>query len=121
MLIGITDFEGGGATSVDFPLGMVVKHRLYYYRGVIVAYDMQCAGGDKWYQANKTQPARDQPWYHVLVDESGGLSTYVAQSNLVSDVSGQPIDHPRLGSYFSDFKDGVYVSKTSDSLGEWGI
>jgi len=83
-----------------------------------VAHDMQCAAGDKWYEANKTQPSRDQPWYHVLVHETGGLSTYVAQSNLECDVSGQPINHPRLGSYFSEFRDGGYVAKESHSLGE---
>ena len=110
MLIGITDLEGNTVPQVDFALGIVVKHKLYHYRGVIVAYDMQCDAGDKWYLANKTQPSRDQPWYHVLVDESGGLSTYVAQSNLVSDESGQPIDHPRISSYFSAFKEGAYVA-----------
>lgn len=110
MLIGITDFEGSSVSQVDFKLGMVVKHKLYHYRGVIVAYDLKCAAGDKWYQTNKTQPSREQPWYHILVDESGGLSTYVAQSNLVCDASGQPIDHPRLSSYFSEFKEGVYVA-----------
>jgi heat shock protein HspQ len=110
MLIGLTDLEGNAAPQVDFALGVVVKHKLYHYRGVIVAHDMECAAGEKWYQTNKTQPPRDQPWYHVLVNESGGLSTYVAQSNLESDLSGSPINHPRLGSYFSEFKDGAYVT-----------
>jgi len=115
MLIGITDFETGGATSVHFQLGEVVKHKHYHYRGVIVAYDMQCVAGDKWYQTNKTQPSRDQPWYHVLVHETGGLSTYVAQSNLEPDSSGEPINHPRLSSYFSEFKDGSYVTHKTKS------
>ena len=114
MLIGITDFEGSGTPCVDFPLGVVVKHKLYHYRGVIVAFDLQCAAGDKWYLANKTQPLREQPWYHVLVHESGGLSTYVAQSNLECDLSELPINHPRLGSYFSEFKDGVYITHQAD-------
>ena len=115
MLIKISDFEGGGATSVDYSLGVVVKHKLYHYRGVIVACDMQCAAGDTWYQANKTQPSRDQPWYHVLVHDTGGLSTYVAQSNLEPDLSGEPINHPRLGSYFSEFKDGPYVTHKANT------
>lgn len=113
MLIGITGFEGNALPQIDFEFGIVVRHKLYHYRGVIVAYDTECVAGDKWYLANKTQPPRDQPWYHVLVSESGGLSTYVAQSNLVSDETGEPIDHPRLGSYFSAFKDGVYVTNLS--------
>lgn len=114
MLIELTGLEGSVTPQVAFKLGIVVKHKLYHYRGVIVAYDMECSAGDKWYQANKTQPARDQPWYHVLVDESGGLSTYVAQSNLELDMSG-PINHPRLSSYFTEFKDGVYVSKEGNA------
>ena len=65
--------------------------------------------GDTWYQSNKTQPPREQPWYHVLVHDSGGLSTYVAQSNLELDQSGKPVNHPRIGTYFAGFKDGRYV------------
>ena len=121
MLIGITGLEGNVVPQVDFELGLVVKHRLYHYRAVVVAYDLQCAASDKWYLTNKTQPLREQPWYHVLVNESGGLSTYVAQSNLELELNAQPIDHPRLGSYFSEFKDGVYVTTESSSLGECGI
>lgn len=67
--------------------------------------------GEKWYMANKTQPDRNQPWYHVLVHNSGGLSTYVAQSNLVEDTSGQPIEHPRIPCYFQAFEDGIYIPK----------
>ncbi|KRP37291.1 MAG: hypothetical protein ABS34_03510 [Opitutaceae bacterium BACL24 MAG-120322-bin51] len=115
MLIVISDLEGNRVPQVDFELGAVVKHKLYHYRGVVVAYDMQCAAGDKWYLGNETQPPREQPWYHVLVNESGGLSTYVAQSNLECDVSGQPIDHPQIGSYFSELKEGAYVAQQGKS------
>ncbi len=87
----------------------MVRHRLYGYRGVIVSLDAVCMAGEKWYMANKTQPSRNQPWYHVLVHDSGGLSTYVAQSNLELDTSKQPINHPRIESYFCCFKDGAYV------------
>jgi heat shock protein HspQ len=114
VLIRITDLDGGDAPGVNFDLGVVVRHKLYNYRGVIVAYDPQCAAGDKWYLANKTQPPRAQPWYHVLVHDSGGLSTYVAQSNLENDFSGEPINHPRLSCYFSEFKDGVYIAHQGD-------
>ena len=109
MLIGITDFDSSGSTRIEFQRGELVRHKLYNYRGVIVTYDMQCQAGDKWYWSNKTQPPRNQPWYHVLVDQSGGLSTYVAQSNLKLDTCNDPIDHPRLNNYFSEFKNGVYA------------
>lgn len=99
--------------AVYYELGTVVKHKLYHYRGVIVAYDPACVAGDKWYYANKTQPPRNQPWFHVLVHDSGGLSTYVAQSNLEVDTSGEPINHPRIGCYFAGFKNGVYILRES--------
>ena len=96
--------------SVYYSLGTIVRHKLYHYRGVIVASDANCAAGDQWYYANKTQPKKDQPWYHVLVHDSGGISTYVAQSNLEFDTTQEPINHPRLENYFSEFKEGEYVT-----------
>jgi heat shock protein HspQ len=113
VLIGLTDIEGGAAPGMYYDLGVVVTHKLYHYRGVIVAADPHCMAGDTWYQANKTHPPREQPWYHVLVHDSGGLSTYVAQSNLEEDPSGLPIDHPRIDCYFADFKEGRYQLRKS--------
>lgn len=121
MLISLTNLEGHAIPGIHFELGQLVKHRLYGYRGVIVAYDTYCKAGEKWYQSNKTQPSREQPWYHVLVHDSGGISTYVAQSNLEVDASGEPVDHPRVKTYFSDFEDGRYVVKEGHSKGGCGI
>jgi len=111
VLIAFTDLEGNARASVHFETGVLVCHRRYGYRGVVITHDPYCMAGDTWYQANQTQPPRNQPWYHVLVHGSGGLSTYVAQSNLVPDESGRPIKHPRIGCYFTDFKDGRYQLK----------
>ena len=77
-------------------------------------------GWDTWY-INKTQPNRNQPWYHVLVHDSGGLSTYVAHSNLKQDTSGQAIDHPRIGCYFTKLEDGRYGLKENHSTGACSI
>jgi heat shock protein HspQ len=116
MLISISEFEGDAASQRNFECGAVVKHKFYGYRGVIVSIDPRCMAGDTWYQSTKTHPPRDQPWYHVLVHDSGGLSTYVAHSNLEADVSGKPINHPRIDCYFSDLKDGHYQLKKSKLL-----
>lgn len=113
--------EGGAAPGIYYELGAVVTHRLYGYRGVIVALDPRCMAGGTWYKSNKTQPSREQPWYHVLVHESGGLSTYVAQSNLQEDPSGQPIEHPRINCYFGSFKEGRYQLKESSGSGSCSI
>ena len=55
-----------------------------------------------------TQPDRDQPWYHILVDETS-TCTYAASENLVADPSGQPITHPLLHHFFGAFKEGRYL------------
>jgi len=117
VLIGLTDLDGGAVPSIYYDLGTVVRHKLYGYRGVIVAVDPQCMAGETWYQSNKTQPPRNQPWYHVLVHDSGGLSTYVAQTNLDADVSGDPIEHPRINCYFSGFEGGRYLLKPNHGTG----
>jgi len=121
VLIGLTDIDGGAAPGIYYDLGVVVIHQRYRYRGVIVSVDPRCMAGDTWYQSNKTQPPREQPWYHVLVHDSGGLSTYVAQSNLEEDASGCPINHPRIQCYFADFQEGRYQLKEGNAFGGCGI
>ncbi len=91
-----------------FEPGQLVRHRRYGYRGVVVERDEFCQADDAWYSKNQTQPARDQPWYHVFVH--GSLScTYAASENLIADPSELPIEHPLLQHFFSDFKDGTYT------------
>lgn len=121
MLFGITDLEGGAQPSLYYEIGTIVQHKLYGYRGVIVAFDQQCVAGDKWYYSNKTQPSKKQPWYHVLVHDSGGLSTYVAQSNLQDDPLKAPVEHPRVALYFTDLKGGRYILKENTNLGGCSI
>ncbi len=67
-----------------------------------------CQAPDEWYRANQTQPDRDQPWYHVLVDESAG-ATYAAETSLEPDVSDAPLTHPLLTHFFESFEHGRYV------------
>ena len=91
-----------------FEPGQLVRHRRYDYRGVVVARDESCQADDEWYFKNRTQPDRDQPWYHVLVDGAVAC-TYAASENLVADSSELPIEHPLLPHFFSGFKNGIYV------------
>ena len=56
------------AETARFEPGDVIHHKRFNYRGVIVDFDSTCRAPDDWYQANQTQPNRNQPWYHVLVD-----------------------------------------------------
>ena len=91
-----------------FAPGDLVCHVRYHYRGVVVASDFMCMAGEIWYQSNKTQPDKDQPWYHVLVHESGSI-TYPAESSLELDGSGEEITHPLLDQFYSDFEEGRYA------------
>ena len=91
-----------------FQPGQLVRHRRYGYRGVVVDFDLTCQASDEWYQSNQTQPKRNQPWYHVLVDQSGA-TTYPAQSSLLPDKDAQPIAHPLVDFFFSSFADGRYI------------
>lgn len=95
----------------EFEVGELIHHRRYGYRGVIFARDAECRADEVWYQGNQTQPPREQPWYHVMV-HGAQHTTYVAQSNLEPDVSGEPIDHPQLGRVFKSFLDGRYHTES---------
>ena len=90
-----------------FAPGDLVRHVRYQYRGVVVAHDPKCLAEENWYKSNNTQPDRNQPWYHVLVHESGSI-TYPAESSLALDESGEQIVHPLLDQFFSGFEEGQY-------------
>ncbi len=94
--------------STNFALGEVVVHKQYGYRGIIVDTNTNCQATDDWYYGNHTQPEREQPWYHVLVDGSDQV-TYVAQSNLEEDLSTEAITHPLLTYFFKVLENGHYL------------
>lgn len=95
--------------SCRFAIGQLIHHRLFAYRGVIVDVDATFQGTEEWYeQVAKSRPPKEQPWYHVLVDKTQQM-TYVAERNLQPDKVRQPIDHPLVGDFFSDFQNGRYI------------
>jgi heat shock protein HspQ len=63
---------------------------------------------DEWYSNNRTQPDREQPWYHVLVADSD-MVTYPAQSSIFPDESCGVVKHPLIPHFFSMFNDGRYT------------
>jgi heat shock protein HspQ len=94
--------------QAKFSIGQCVRHRLFGYRGVIVDADPEFLGTDEWYhQVAKSRPPRDEPWYHVLVHDAGN-ETYVAERNLSRDESNEPVNHPLLKEFFTDFDQGIY-------------
>ncbi|MEM9353884.1 MAG: heat shock protein HspQ [Planctomycetota bacterium] len=95
-------------TEPKFAPGELVRHLRYGYRGVVVAADRRCEASNEWYSRNRTQPDQQQPWYHVLVDESAGV-TYVAESNLEADSVGAEITHPLLDDFFEGYSGDGYL------------
>ena len=91
-----------------YKIGQLVRHRRYGYRGVVVAVDSRCRAADSWYGRNRTQPEKNQPWYHVLVDKSD-QATYAAESSLEADDDPRELTHPLLGEFFREFDGSRYV------------
>ena len=86
--------------TAHFAVGDLVRHRLFDYRGVIVDVDPQFMLSDEWYErVALSRPPKDEPWYRVLVHDAQH-DTYVAERNLESDSSGEPIRHPLIGTQF---------------------
>ena len=90
-----------------FFVGELVSHRRHGYRGVIAGWDTRCQADESWYFSNRTQPERDQPWYHVLV-HGGVHTTYVAEENLEPYEGGEQIVHPLTRELFASFGCGHY-------------
>ena len=94
--------------TCKFAIGQLVHHVLFDYRGVIADVDPIYSGSEEWYeQVARSRPPKDQPWYRILVDGADHM-TYVAERNLEADPSAEPITHPLVEQYFSDFEDGRY-------------
>ena len=98
------------AEESKFSVGDLVHHKLFDYRGVIVDVDPRMMLSDEWYETvARSRPPRDKPWYRVLV-HNAMHQTYVAERNLESDDSNEPIRHPLVGTFFSEFADGRYLT-----------
>lgn len=102
-----------------YKVGQLVKHKSYGYRGVIVSVDLSCQAPQEWYLSNRTQPKRNQPWYHVFVSNSGGQVTYPAQTSLIPDESFQSIEHPLISYFFDRFVEGHYVRNQQEWPASW--
>ncbi len=95
-------------SSSRFALGQKVKHQLFDYRGVVLDVDSKFGLSEDWYEEMaKSQPAKDEPWYHVLVHETAQM-TYVAEANLTQDYSQDEIEHPIIDLCFDIDAQGKY-------------
>jgi heat shock protein HspQ len=98
-------------TRAKFGVGDLVHHVLFDYRGVVFDVDATFQGTDEWYESvARSQPPRDAPWYHVLVD-GATHTTYVAERNLEPDPDDIPVRHPLLSHFFDALHEGRYTRK----------
>lgn len=94
-----------------FQIGQVVKHRYYPFRGVIFDVDPIFSNTEEWWLSipEEIRPAKDQPYYHLFAEnEDTEYIAYVSEQNLLEDINGGPVRHPRVREYFGDLEDGVY-------------
>ena len=91
-----------------FTIGQLIQHRLFAYRGVIYEVDPVFMLSEQWYQQMaRSCPPREEPWYHVLVDNAIH-TTYVAQQNLIAALDSEPVKHPGVDQLFERFENGFY-------------
>lgn len=102
-------------TVAKYSIGQVVRHRKFSFRGVVFDIDPVFANTEEWWQAipEDTRPSRDQPFYHLLAEnENSYYVAYVSEQNLLADESGDPVEHPDIGSMFHSLRGGRYQSET---------
>jgi heat shock protein HspQ len=99
------------ARAAKFPIGAVVKHRLFPFRGVVFDIDPEFANTEEWYNAipAEIRPRKDQPFYHLFAENAESeYIAYVSEQNLLPDESGEPVRHPQVREVFQRDKDGSY-------------
>ncbi|MEM7022837.1 MAG: heat shock protein HspQ [Pseudomonadota bacterium] len=97
-----------------FQIGQVVKHRVFPFRGVIFDVDPEFSNTEEWYQAipETIRPRKDQPFYHLLAEnEDSYYVAYVSEQNLLTDNTGEPVDHPQVSDMFGQLQDGIYLQR----------
>jgi heat shock protein HspQ len=105
--------------TAKFGLGQVVRHRIFPFRGVIFDVDPEFSNSEEWYEAipEDMRPRKDQPFYHLLAENAEAYYVaYVSEQNLVSDDSGEPVEHPQVAEIFAELRDGAYVGLKTDLI-----
>ena len=89
--------------EAKFQVGQIIQHKLFDYIGAVFDVDPTFQGTEEWYeQVARSRPPRDEPWYHVLVNEAVH-TTYVAEQNLAPAEVPRKIVHPFTDGLFGEF------------------
>ncbi|MBT6843091.1 MAG: Co2+/Mg2+ efflux protein ApaG [Candidatus Melainabacteria bacterium] len=97
--------------------GQTIKHPQEDYRGIIADFDMYFINDEEIYNKSKYKPAKNKPWYYVLIDGTNAIS-YVAEEHLEPDEDPENIEHPLIEFFFNGFDGNKYIrnDKTWDEL-----
>jgi heat shock protein HspQ len=98
-------------TQAKFTIGQVVRHRKHPFRGVIFDVDPTFSNTEEWWDSipEDVRPHKDQPFYHLLAEnDTSYYVAYVSEQNLVTDPSGDPVEHPEVDQMFGELEDGQY-------------
>lgn len=97
------------STIAQYNIGQLVHDVLFDFRGVVIDVDATYQESEELYnRMTPNKPPKDKPWYHVLVHGTQ-QRVYISEQDLQPDTSPEPINHPEINYFFSDFKDGKYV------------
>jgi len=101
-----------------FKLGEVVKHKKFFFRGIIFDVDPIFNNTEEWYLGipEDRRPEKNQPFYHLLAENEDKATyiAYVSQQNLESDKSNEPFNDPSVKLFFDgNDKDGNYIVRQS--------
>lgn len=98
-------------TEAKFGIGQVVRHRKHPFRGVIFDIDPEFSNTEEWWESipEEQRPVKEQPYYHLLAEnETSYYVAYVSEQNLLTDESGDPIDHPEVTQMFGELSGNKY-------------
>jgi len=99
-----------------FSIGDIVKHKYFNFRGVIYDVDFEFNNSEEWYRSipKDVRPRKDQPFYHLLAENNEiTYEAYVSEQNLITDNSGEPVQHPLIKEIFSEKKGSAYYKRSN--------
>ena len=102
--------------ETQYAIGQVVKHKFLDFRGVIYDVDPEFNNTEEWYQSipSSIRPKKEQPFYHLLAENNEiTYEAYVSEQYLITDNSGEPVQHPLVNEIFSEKKGSAYYKRSN--------
>lgn len=100
-----------------FKRGSIVRHKRDGFRAIVTDYDMYFINDEEIYNKDPGKPAKDEPWYYVLIDKTNAIN-YVAQEYFELDENQEDLEHPLVDFFFDGFNGQRYIrnEKTWEQL-----